>query len=239
MRLLRRLAATPAAALALGLVLAPGAVAGGPTSVIVVSPNSGEATALYHSAAGYGQLEKLLGQVGESGPSTQPDEAEAALTKGGPARQLNMTWLIHDVSVWRVDRVFVPKTGPVWINTSTTAPRLDEGFWHKAESPDKLRGLLRSIGVLGELTDSEPGGMFYPPDFAEGRGPTTHTEKSEETAAEAAVVTSRDESAEWWWLIPGLVLGLAVGGGGSVLFRRWAARPETPPPGPRQQLLDA
>ncbi|MCP3818897.1 hypothetical protein NLX86_12480 [Streptomyces sp. A3M-1-3] len=55
----------------------------------------------------------------------------------------------------------------------------------------------------------------------------------------APVRASRDESADRWWGIPGLALGLAIGGGGSVLVRRWAARRDVLPSGPRQQLLDA
>jgi hypothetical protein len=91
--------ATLGGALAMTLSLmvwgATEAAAGGPTSVLVTSPTSGQATALYYSDEQYGKLEQLLGSEGK-GTRDKPPEAD--LTR---ARQINVTWLAHDISPWQ------------------------------------------------------------------------------------------------------------------------------------------
>ena len=79
-----------AVASALMLWGASSAAAGGPTSVLVVSPESRETAALYYSDEEYGELERLLGAPG-AGDRDQPPEADLRA-----ARQINVTWMAHD-----------------------------------------------------------------------------------------------------------------------------------------------
>ncbi|ANS67437.1 hypothetical protein SLINC_5213 [Streptomyces lincolnensis] len=104
---------------------ASAASAGGPTSVLVVSPQSMETASLYQSDEEYGELERLLG---EAGTGTRDKPPEATLIGG---RQINVTWMVHDVSPWRVDRVFPSPeadSGEVWIHTAATLPQSVNGY---------------------------------------------------------------------------------------------------------------
>ena len=109
MGLLRRLAALVALlGLTLGaaLFLAPGAVAGGPTSVLIVSPESGEAAALYASATGVRTAVRRCCAPARAGGKDRPP----ALDVVTGVRQINVTWMVHDISPWRLDRVYRPTT---------------------------------------------------------------------------------------------------------------------------------
>jgi hypothetical protein len=106
---------------ALGLVLlgAPTSTAGGPTSVLVVSPESVESAALHYPDEEYGKLERLLGKPGRD---TREEPPELGV---GSGRQINVTWMAHDVSPRRVDRVYPgsPGSKEVWIHTRPTSRR--------------------------------------------------------------------------------------------------------------------
>jgi hypothetical protein len=230
---------------ALGLVLlgAPTATAGGPTSVLVVSPESAESTALYSSHEEYRELERLLG---EPGSSTREEPPGLGV---GSGRQINVTWMIHDVTPWRVDRVYpdTPRGKDVWIHAATQVPQSMNGYWHKAEQPAKVLTLFKKLGVLGEPS-AEGGGAIYPApgqtkgDTSAAAGPApAATEQARATAA-----ASTDDGTDWWWAIPGLVAGAALalvlrpfivrlpGVRGALPLGRWRKR-ETEP---RQELRD-
>lgn len=250
MRLLRRLAALAGVVLALILLGASQAVAGGPTSVLVVSPESGQSSSLYYTAARYRQLEKYLGSADVSGVARRPLEIDGAVEQGGAWRRITVSWLVHDVSVWRVDRVHLPKSNgaPIWVSTRTDGPAGPEERWHPADDPVKLRGLLGALGVLGDSEDTSAagagtgGGGDYPPDFAdrhEAEGPDAES-------GAATPLRSGDSagSAAWWWAIPGLAAGVLIGFTGVTLVRRGTARRDPGPQGPgrprpRRQLIDS
>ncbi|MFI6281318.1 hypothetical protein [Streptomyces sp. NPDC050988] len=233
-------------AMALGLVVlcAPTATAGGPTSVLVVSPESGQSTALYNSKEEYGELERLLGQ-----PGTGTREEPPGLGVGS-GRQINVTWMLHDVSPWRVDRVYpeTPSTKDVWIHTAANVPKSMNGHWHKAEQPAAVRALLKKLGVMGE--SSSGAGAIYPAPWetaegaAAGPAPESGSGSTEQSGAAAATAAAGDDT-DWWWAIPGLVTGavLALGlrpfvgrlPGVRQLGRRRVRVREA---GPRQELRD-
>ncbi|MGW3419145.1 hypothetical protein [Streptomyces phaeochromogenes] len=233
-------------ALALGLVVmcAPTATAGGPTSVLVVSPESGQSTALYNSKEEYGELERLLGQPG-SGTREEPPGLVV-----GSGRQINVTWMIHDVSPWRVDRVYpeTPRTKDVWIHTAADVPTTMNGYWHKAAQPAAVRALLKKLGVMGESSSGAGAGAIYPAPWETTEGaaaePAPESEPIERSGTAAAASTAGDDT-DWWWAIPGLVTGaaLALGlrpfvgrlPGVRELGRRRARVREA---GPRQELRD-
>lgn len=244
MRLLRRLAAL-VALLALTWAFAPGAVAGGPTSVLLSSPESGETTALYYTDAEYEKLTALLGPAGTDGQRERPPSLDTATG----TRLINVTWMIHDVQPWRVDRVYAAEgVDAVWIHTSTETGA-EQGTWYRAGKPEELTGLLTKLGLMGAKSPSGGGGAGYPPAWeqdesgAEGSadGAATAAEESEQepppVAGDPAATTG------WWWSLPGLAAGAAL----AVALRALAGRLPRPlfggparlaEPGPRQQLLD-
>ncbi|MFC0113862.1 hypothetical protein [Kibdelosporangium aridum] len=120
------------------------ALAGGPTSVIITSPAEEKAAALYTSQADYGHLMSLLG----NNPVADPQAPDVA---GGPgSRSVRLTWLIHDVHVWRVDHVFLDLPDGVWIETTMAAGedglKLDRpGVVHRPADQHTLRKLLYSV----------------------------------------------------------------------------------------------
>ena len=214
------------------LISASSATAGGPTSVIIVNPSTGVANALYYDDADYRILHDALAPA--SGMSV---ERPAALDSGTGHSAINITWLVHDVEVWRIDQVRVDLKY-VWVKTTTIAgpaPYEADSQWHVAAGPDAAIGVLDRLGVLsGELKAS--GGWELTESGPEAAAPAGHDD-----AAAAPDVRQRTSSAPpvvpaWPWLVAATAIGLAVG----VLARPAVAayvraRRER---APRQQLLD-
>src|SRR2546423_11493579 len=95
-----RLAALFAVVTTLLVLGAPAAFAGGPTSVILVNPQTGATAALYNSSIDYQALNDALGEAPQQPVPGTPD------LHGGPGSSaFNITWLMHDVQVWRSDPV--------------------------------------------------------------------------------------------------------------------------------------
>ncbi|MFI0237070.1 hypothetical protein [Streptomyces sp. NPDC016845] len=236
--LLRGAALLTAVAAALAMVLwsGPQALAGGPTSVLVVSPESKQSASLYFSDKEYDALSGLLGAPGKS-----PEELPPGLGVGA-GRQLNVTWLLHDVQPWRMDRVYpdTPGTKAVWIHTSAKLPRSYDGYWHKAENPAELRALLRRLGVMGKRSPGGAPPIFPRPETHWNSAATASGADADAPAAPSAAAVSR--STNWWWALPGLAAGVAV----TLLVRPMVARiPESlalvrrrREAGPRQELQD-
>ncbi|MFF4348105.1 hypothetical protein [Streptomyces sp. NPDC001530] len=225
MRRLRELLAVMGAlAVAFVAVLlgAPSAMAGGPTSVLVVSPESAESASLYYSDKEYEELTRLLGEPG-AGTREEPPGLGAAA-----GHQLNVTWLVHDVSPWRVDRVYPdsPRSKDVWIHTTTDLPSMN-GYWHKAEHPAQVRALFKKLGVLGKPSSEGGGGILPAPLQTPDDSGTTPTPTEQPRTTTAARATT-DNGTDWWWAIPGAAAGALL------------ARVRLPRKGePRQELLDA
>jgi hypothetical protein len=205
---------TGALAVLLALMVwgASSASAGGPTSVLVTSPQSAEATALYYADEEYGELEQLLGPTGK-GTRAQPPEREL-----GGERQINATWMAHDISPWRVDRIFPGYSGsrgPVWIHTAADMAHGMNGYWHRAEHPAQLRALLGKLGVMGEDTDAGYGGIFPAPwESQEPGSASVPPAPAADTAAVRVGASGADEGTEWWanwwWALPGVAAGAVL-----------------------------
>ncbi|WP_225860575.1 hypothetical protein [Streptomyces triticiradicis] len=211
--------------LAVALSAAPSALAGGPTSVLVVSPESSEGAALYYSDARYCELMRLLGEA-SSGSRKDPHGLGVA-----DGHQLNVTWLVHDVSAWRVDRVYpdAPRSRDVWINTTTDMTTMNS-YWHKARHPAQVRALFKKLGVLGKAKQRGDGGIrpgpWQTPEVtsaapAPARTPAPAAGPATRTAA------ATGDGTDWWWAIPGAAAGAVL------------ARIRRPHKGePRQELRD-
>ncbi|MFI2430474.1 hypothetical protein [Streptomyces sp. NPDC018693] len=220
------------------------ASAGGPTSVLLVAPGSSEATGLYYADERYKELEGLIDST-RSGTARTPDAAD--LTH---ARQINVTWMIHDITPYRLDQVFPVLGGEdVWIRTSDL-PDSVSGYWHRAPAPTQLRALLTELGVMGPVSDEGSGGAgrdLLEGDTAEtGAGSTAETGAggTPESASAAAAPAPRgsgaspDAGTNWWWTLPGAAAGGALALAlRPPIARRWADRAQAEP-GPRQELLD-
>ncbi|MGW3413633.1 hypothetical protein [Streptomyces sp. NPDC000888] len=243
MRRIRELVAAPGAlamAVAVVLLSAPAATAGGPTSVLVVSPESEESAALYYSDKEYGELQSLLGEPGRGTPEEPPGLGV------GSGRQINVTWLVHDVSPWRVDRVY-PDTeggGAVWIHTATNVPKSMNGYWHKAGQPDEVRTLFKELGVLGKST-GEGSLADYPAPWQMTEDASASPAPAEQSGTTAAATTG--DGTDWWWAIPGAatgaVLALALrpllpGVARRLSPARRREEREKREPGARQELID-
>ncbi len=233
-RRLTRWAARCTALIALlvpALLVAPSAVAGGPTSVLLAQPESTETAALYGTDKEYGQLSRLLGPA--KGEPEKPPGVDMAT---GGSRQINVTWLLHDVTPWRVDRVHAAteKGEPLWIHTSTrlTAGRLDlsRGVWHRAERPDELRALLTRLGVMGKSSADRGDAVPWP---AESHGGEEETAAVPVSSPASTASPASDASTGWWWALPGMIAGATL-----ALLLRGRRIGDDPEPGPRQELVD-
>ena len=130
----------------LAILAPPGpASAGGPTSAMLSVPGEGRTASLYYSDDAYEQLARLVdvggaGSVDESGRS---HEAGTGVT---------VTWLVHDVEPWRVDRIYLAGDDGPWIATQEmltgTGSIWDAPVvWHQPADGKELTLLLDSLGV--------------------------------------------------------------------------------------------
>lgn len=228
-----------AALLGLGLIwlFAPGAAAGGPTSVLLTSPESSRTASLYNDSADYEKLQRLLGRVQPGGAGAKAPPLSETMGQ----RQINVTWLVHDVTPWRVDRIYLPlgpgsQRKPVMIHTADGVPDSFKGVWHKAENGPELRELLGKLGLLGPASPDGAKGVPPPADPpAQSTEVTISTDEPDEPAAGG-------DSTDWWWAaLSGAGPGVAVGavGGALMVRRRWAGQGgDDDPPGPRQELIE-
>ncbi|MET7730969.1 hypothetical protein ABZT02_06335 [Streptomyces sp. NPDC005402] len=208
---------------------APSAWAGGPTSVLVVSPESEETASLYYSDEEYGELDRLLRPAGAD-TRTEPPEANLLAS-----RQINVTWMAHDVSPWRLDQVFpVADRDEVWIHTMENLPETVNGYWHRTKNPAQLRALLKDLGVMGKVSGESHAIFPFP---APAQEPESQA-GAVVPEASAGPSSTADDGTEWWWALPGLAAGavLALVLRPFVLRKPWdRLRGE---PGPRQELRD-
>lgn len=255
MRGLRQLTAAVGAllgAFALVLLGSPPSVAGGPTSVLLVSPTSQRTASLYGTQREYGDLERLLAPAG-----SELDRSREEAPKWGREEiwgeqisdMVSVTWMVHDVTPWRLDRVYTaaPDTKDIWIHTTLitgeeTSGAPGDGVWHRAKQPDQLGKLLTGLEILGAAPGDPDSGALVrdePPSSDATGGPAAGAAG---TSAEVRAATGTPGLADRaHWAIPALAVGLLLGSGGAtLLLRRAAARNGSgPPQGPRQELLDA
>ncbi|MFD4694662.1 hypothetical protein [Streptomyces sp. NPDC058463] len=230
--------------LGLGVLLAPSAVAGGRTSVLITSPSSGEASALYVSDPRFGRLSRLLGPP-DKGDRLLPPSLDGSVA----TRQINVTWMALDLQPTRTDRVF-PGADPdtVWIHTAAQVPATYRGLWHRAAEPRKLVALLDSLGLMGRTSPEKAGPALHPRPWESesaqapaagtpaGGAPSPDGVASPDRRALAAAVSAEDAGPyerldHWWWAIPGLAMGAVL----ALALRSRGGRRE---PGRRQELLD-
>lgn len=198
-----------AAVAAMLMLLAPlTAAAGGPTSVLLVSPSRQATASLYTTDEAYERLMRLVGENPTADPAA-PD------LEGGPgSNAINVTWLVHDVSIWRVDRIFTDAQGGPWISTiliqdGKAGFDLGAGVLHRASDPKELIALLSALRLLG----SAPVEAFAGPKAAPADVPASQPA--------AAVTTPRAPGdGSWLWLVIGVAGGATLMVGLRPLVRR-------------------
>ncbi len=212
------------------LALVAPAQAGGPTSVMISVPGTGRTASLYYTDGEYEELAELVGVLATGTPT------ETDVPTSGDAQVVTLTWLIHDVTPWRVDQVQVDHTGDVWISTHLADLTADQGgdirespvTWHRPDRPRRLLGLLHELGVgldgtAGATTTSTDGGTEAGSGAEAPATATTSTVTTEDVAP-----AGQDESSV---SLPSLGGGLLVGlaGGALLMALRLRRRPGAEP----------
>jgi hypothetical protein len=194
------------------LIGLPGTVhAGGPTSVLITQPATGEATALYYSSGAYADLERLL-----AGSGAEDQTSEPSVGSGGTF--YNLTWMIHDVEPWRHDSVQFTEDGAAYVATMFMSDSAlgEEASLREVAQPRQLAAVLEQVfsGVAAKATPL----------------PAMDTEPLAGPDAAPAVPDERWFSLTGWrWVVPGALGGLLVG---LVAARRRV------PDEPRRALID-
>jgi hypothetical protein len=118
---------------------------------------------------------------------------------------VTVTWLIHDVTPWRVDHIYPQGDGAPWIATQVAIGEAEAIWdspvvWHQPKSGAELMALLEKLGV-GEAA-REAGGFS-------GVAGAQVAPPSEATADQPAP-TEPASVAGVWWALGGLVAGVAA-----------------------------
>lgn len=232
-----------ATAATFALISTGNANAGGPTSVIIVNPATGEANALYHDDADYQVLHDALAPA--EGMSV---ERPSQLAHGPGSSAINITWLIHDVEVWRIDYVRIDLKY-IWVKTTTIAggaPYEADGQWHVAAGAEAVIGVLDRLGVLSdELLEkggwdvTGSGNVAAAPagdgDAAAGDGDAAAGAGDGDAGALQPTNSEPPIAPSWQWLVAAAAGGLAVGAMARPTLAAYLRSRER---GPRQRLLD-
>ena len=186
------------------------AQAGGPTSVLLSAPPS--VIAFGYDDQQYSDLQQLVQTT------TQHDEATGESHAVGSF--VRATWLIHDMSVWRIDVIYPDAPGGPWIATEEFNGELKQAqpTWHRSTAPVKLLQLLTSLKLLeGEFEGGPPLSDGY--EVPSQEQTTTPTPAPVQTN----VTASPSFFTGWRWIIPGVLLGAAVAVVAVRLFpkRQW------------------
>lgn len=196
----------------IALFTAVPAQAGGPTSVLLSAPPS--VAAFGYDDPRYGEFQTLTEPAGAASPG--PHDI---------GRFVRATWLIHDMSVWRIDMIYPNAPGGPWILTANTLAEAGpvKATWHRAPNPAKLLQLLTALKLLG--------GEFYGgPTLQDGATLAQPQSQPLQTAAptpdppaQTQVSSTPSAFTGWRWVLPGILLGAAATALAVRLFpkRRW------------------
>jgi hypothetical protein len=210
-------AALTAALLTATAVAAAPAGAGGPTSVLLSVPGAGRTASLYLSDPEYDELANLVGVSRPSGTF------ETDLSGGHEAGSgVTITWLIHDVDPWRVDRVYLGAKGGPWISTQIMdgSGSVWDGpvRWHRPADGERLGDLLDELG----LGSAPPSADTKETAGAAEQDATVSPPAAAPDPAPAAAATSSAWPGRLGWSLGGLV-------GGALLMFGWTRRRVTQP----------
>jgi hypothetical protein len=202
------------------------ASAGGPTSVLVVNPGAGTTGSLYTTDVDYSLLQNALDNSGVDTGNEPPAFGDGP---GSPST-INVTWLVHDVHVWRVDRLNVHTDGTVWVRTNDALASGDGTIdWEALPDWQQVSDSAAVLEVLDRM------GVLDPADAR--KASAVQNAGSEEDVAAAAANSgsaSPSQSTAAWWALPAAMLGLLIGLIGRPYLATHLTRRER---GQRQQLF--
>jgi hypothetical protein len=186
--------------------------AGGPTSVLLSAPP--HVVAVGYEDKAYNELQRLT-DVAVSKPDPVAERHDAG-------HFVRATWLIHDMSVWRIDVIYPDAPGGPWIATSESYDGNVANIkpvWHTAADPAALVKLLGSLKMLPAQHTSEPwyggptagadDGYLPPATAAPTEKPTTDGTTDSVTPPQAQSATTGVLTG-WRWIIPGFLVGAVV-----------------------------
>jgi hypothetical protein len=180
------------------------ASAGGPTSVLLANPQTGRVAALYHTDKAY---ERLAGAVGASESQTGSTNKPGAVTDDFTG-EIRLTWLIHDMSIWRIDRVHATTQDGMWVQTVVRTDGGDvfdqPGTWHRPVDPKALAAALQDARLLTTAAAEDSSG----------------SKAESDDAAAPLAPTSTAESPSGGLIAAVAVVGLLVGAAGATLLQR-------------------
>ena len=190
----------------LGLTAVP-AAAGGPTSVLVVNYDGSRAGAALTGSAAYDDLVRALDAMAEPVGETRP-RAEFM------SHQIRLTWLIHDVTPWRVDALSIAGDD-VWVSTAMSHDGSDifstPAVWHRPKDGPLLIATLTRLGVIGDAPrEAAP--------TAGGAAPAAQPARSVATPQPGTT------GFPWWLTVAVGIVALGVG----TLLRRTVRRTTLP-----------
>jgi hypothetical protein len=166
------------------------AQAGGPTSVLLSAPAIRTVAATGYGDAKYDALMDSVGMQAKDHPGWKADE--------GYGRVIRATWLIHDMSIWRLDLIYPDAEGGPWVATfeSLDGKMPDKPVWHPAADGQALTKVLNEFGLLQKAYQANDGAT---PDAA----------VTDEVTTTAAAGTTSDSNAftGWRWALPGALAG--------------------------------
>jgi hypothetical protein len=180
------------------------AVAGGPTSVLLSAPSVPRVVATGYEDKTYNDLTELI-------QSTDRATAGNGGTSHESGEFVRATWLIHDMSVWRLDVIYPQADNGPWIATTTMDEngRMSETpVWHRSSDPVKLLKLLDTLGLIGGKH-----GVSGPTNLSWNDGAQTTTAPAEQPVVQPPVETVKAQPGAltgWRWAIPGFVLGAII-----------------------------
>jgi len=208
-----------AAALLAPVMAAAPAAGGGPTSVLLSAPGIGRTGSLYTTDADYRTLAEALGAeeaFGASGPA-QDEPRSQSPERHAAGNGVTATWLMHDVMVWRVDRVYVDAAGGPWIATQMVVGGTVDAYrapitWHRSARPAELVALLTSMGLLGGTSGAGPGQPTTPVTAASSQPGSSARQDATAGRADRAATGSADGTADGFSPALAALLGLVAGG---------------------------
>lgn len=202
-------ALTALAVALMSLLIGGPASAGGPTSVLLAEPATRTAASFYYTDADYEALADLVGVHDPAAENRASDEAGTSREFGSG---VTLTWLVHDVAVWRVDRVYVDADGGPWIATQAVMDGSGNVYdspmsWHTATDGPALVALLERIGFGdGAKANGSGAGVAAPVDAAPAQ-PVTSAQPLPKTSQPASPTPTW---GGWAWGLAGLALGIAL-----------------------------
>jgi hypothetical protein len=224
---MRKLVLIALIAVASVLVLPTGpAVAGGPTSVLVVNHDGSRAAAALTGSTAYDELASSLDVWNPpSGETREPGDFMNT--------SIRLTWMIHDVNPWRTDGIVVDGE-TFWVSTVVNhdGSHFDQpAVWHRPKDPALLRATLTEMGILGSAPTSTP----------DTSTATTPSQAAAATRPGAATTTAPGSSGVPFPLaatigLLGVALGALVAGPRPLHRRSGRADPRPPEASPEVHL---